>query len=85
MRSRDSIADMSQISSELINEDDLEVLLANYEGQALKFAELNDYESALKYLKKSQETMESITAQGGLIRCEFIISLLHNTAFCYQE
>jgi hypothetical protein len=85
MNSENSIINISHASTELISEEDSEVLLLNYEGQSLKLIELKDYDSALVYLKKSQETIESIIAQGGLIKKEIIISLLQNTAFCYQE
>ena len=80
-----SIIDLSNTSESLICEKELPSLLENYESQAMKLIEKCDYHNALLQFKRIEEIMENISAQGGTMNNEFIISTMQNIAFCYQE
>ena len=77
--------DLSHISEEIISESDLPSFLQSLESQALVFIQNNDLTAALSTLKRSEEVIESITTQGGVVSSDVIISTLHNIAYCYQE
>lgn len=77
--------DFSKYSEEVISEKDLPSYLCSLESQALVYIQNNDLQTALSVLKRSEEIMESISAQGGMLSNALVISILHNIAFCYQE
>lgn len=77
--------DFSYIQEEIISEKELPSILYSLENQALVQIQNNDLNGALSSLKRSEEIMESISTQGGIVSSEYIIGTLHNIAFCYQE
>ena len=85
MEIEDSIVCISNASEEIVSEKDVPCLVENYESQALKYIESQEYSSALAQLKRIEDIIESISAQGGTLNSEYSISILHNIAFCHQE
>jgi len=77
--------EISNFSEEIISEKDLPSYLSSLESQALLHIQNSDLQTALMVLKRSEEIMESISAQGGMLSSALVISILHNIAFCYQE
>jgi hypothetical protein len=85
MENENSVIQTSQVSEEIINEKDLPYLLEKHENEGLKSIEATDYQAALVEFKRIEEIMESISAQGGSVKSEYIISTLHNISYCHQQ
>lgn len=84
-KNENSIFDVSNQSDEIVSENDLPCLLEDFEKQGLASVESRNYAEALQKFKRAEEIMETVIAQGGVIKNEMILSVLHNTALCYQE
>ena len=85
MENQKNFLDISNVSEEVIHENELPSFLNALENQALIYIQNNELTRALAALKRSEEVMESISTQGGMLSSEHIISTLHNIAYCYQE
>ena len=77
--------EISNFSEEMISEKDLPSYLSSLELQALLHIQNQDISNSLQILKRSEEIMESISAQGGVLSSSMVISILHNLAYCYQK
>jgi hypothetical protein len=77
--------DISNISEEIISENEVPSFLSSLESQALLYIQNKDLTAALNCLKRSEEVMESISTQGGTVFSEYVVATLHNIAYCYQE
>jgi hypothetical protein len=77
--------EISNFSEEIISEKDLPSYLSSLELQALLHIQSNDISNGLLILKRCEEIMESISAQGGILSSNMVISILHNISYCYQE
>ena len=65
---------MNEESTErIISEDEIPLILREYNTIALEHINANEYENALEALSHSEEILETIKAQGGFINREFIL------------
>lgn len=85
MENENSIIDISNVSEEIVSENDLPCLLENYESQALRLLENFEFAEALGHFRRVEDIIESISTQGGMMNSEYIVSTLHNIAYCYQQ
>ena len=65
--------------------DDVPKFLTEYQQISKQFATHGDYENALEVLAHSEELVEAVNSQGGVIETHFTICTLHNTAFCHSK
>ena len=65
--------------------DDVPRFLAEYQLIAKQFSTNKDYRNALEALSHSEELLDAVSSQGGLVDSKFIVCTLHNIAVCYDK
>ena len=69
-------------ATDRIPEDIIPQMIKKYENHALDLIELGKKKEALIHLKQCENLLESLSAQGGLIKKSLIISILNNITYC---
>lgn len=69
----------------VITEEEIPLILREYNTIAFRFMERNEFENALDALSHSEDLLEAIKSQGGSIDTEIILETIHNKSLCLQR
>ena len=58
-------------------------MLTEYSLVAYALIQQQDFHKALQLLSQSEELLEAVTSQGGVIDLDYILLTVHNSAYCY--
>lgn len=73
------------ISESKINVAEVPKMLTEYSVVAFALIQKEEYHKALQLLSQSEELLEAVTSQGGVVDLDYILITVHNSAYCYLK